>query len=76
MSDEIYVDCPHCDIEQEFPAFFIKVGCAFGLVGIVCSDCGETVPGEAILDAVEEQDVEIDADKIAEAIDNERESTD
>ena len=63
MTDEIRVECPSCESEQELPAFFIEVGSAFGLVGVSCPDCSEVIPASAIRETSEgEEDITLDGE--------------
>jgi hypothetical protein len=40
--------CPDCGNEQDVSDFQLEVGKAFGLVGIMCDECHETIPAENI----------------------------
>lgn len=46
------VQCSNCEHEHEISEFMVKVGQAFGLVGVSCEECTELIPAEDIEEAM------------------------
>lgn len=51
MSDYVTVECPDCGNLQGISEFQLEVGRGFGLVGVMCDDCHETIPADVIEEA-------------------------
>lgn len=49
---DITAQCPHCGYEQVISEFMVRAARGFGLEGVVCRDCSEQIPAEAIEEAM------------------------